>query len=84
MPGNYYDKLVIADTSCLIALGNVGQMDILKALCKTVYITPEIALEFGEPLPPWIQAVQVRDTATLQTIHRHSNDRNRRFIDNRP
>jgi predicted nucleic acid-binding protein len=69
MPGNYYDKLVIADTSCLIALSNVGQMDILKALCKTVYITPEIAVEFGEPLPPWIQAVQVKDIATLQTIH---------------
>jgi predicted nucleic acid-binding protein len=69
MPGNYYDKLIIADTSCLIALSNAGHLEILKYLCRTVYITPEIAAEFGEPLPSWIQVVQVKDTATLQTIH---------------
>jgi predicted nucleic acid-binding protein len=69
MPGNYYDKLIIADTSCLIALSNAGYMDILKALCKTVSITPEIAAEFGEPLPSWIQVVQTKDALIMQTIH---------------
>jgi predicted nucleic acid-binding protein len=69
MPVNYYDKLIIADTSCLIALSNAGRLDILKVLCKTVYITPEIAAEFGEPLPSWIQVVEVTDTAKLQAIH---------------
>jgi predicted nucleic acid-binding protein len=69
MPGNYYNKLIIADTSCLIALSNVGQLSILKNLCKTVYITPEIAAEFGEPLPLWIQVVQVKDRVKLRTIH---------------
>ncbi|MDR1257123.1 MAG: hypothetical protein LBJ86_05195 [Spirochaetaceae bacterium] len=69
MPGNYYDKRVIVDTSCLIALSNARHLGILKDLCKTVYITPEIAAEFGEPLPPWIQAVPVQNTATLQAIH---------------
>jgi predicted nucleic acid-binding protein len=34
-----------------------------------VYITPEIAGEFGKPLPSWIEVIQVRDTVTLQTIH---------------
>lgn len=69
MPGNYYDKLIIADTSCLIALSNVGQLRILKDLCQTVYITPEIAAEFGDPLPLWIKVAQVKDKVTLQTIH---------------
>jgi predicted nucleic acid-binding protein len=69
MPGNYYDKLIIADTSCLIALTNIEQLGILKDLGRTVYITPEIAAEFGEPLPAWIQVVQVKDTVTVQTIH---------------
>jgi predicted nucleic acid-binding protein len=69
MPGNYYDKLIIADTSCLIALTRIGQLGILKDICKTVYITPEIAAEFGEPRPSWIQVVQVKDTMKLQTIH---------------
>jgi predicted nucleic acid-binding protein len=69
MPGNYYDKLIIADTSCLIALSNVGQLHILKDLCKTVCITPEIAAEFGEPLPVWIQVVPVKDKVKQRTIH---------------
>jgi predicted nucleic acid-binding protein len=68
MPGSYYDKLVIADTSRLIALSNAGQLDILRLLCKNVYITPEIAVEFGEQLPSWIQVVRVKDTLALQTI----------------
>jgi predicted nucleic acid-binding protein len=69
MPGNYYDKLIIADTSCLIALSNVDQMHILRDLCKTVCITPEIAAEFGESLPIWIKVVRVKDTVKLRTIH---------------
>jgi predicted nucleic acid-binding protein len=69
MPGNYYDKPVIADTSCLIALANIGKLNILESLCKTVCITNEIAAEFGEPLPPWIQIVPVKDTVRLQAVH---------------
>jgi predicted nucleic acid-binding protein len=69
MPGAYYDKLIIADTSCLIALANIGKLDILKSLSKTVCITNEIAAEFGEPLPSWIQVVPVKDTVRLQTVH---------------
>jgi hypothetical protein len=40
MPGNYYDKLIIADTSCLIALSNVGQVPILKDLGKQELVHP--------------------------------------------
>jgi predicted nucleic acid-binding protein len=44
-------------------------LDLLKALCKIVYITPEVAAEYGEALPDWIQIIPVKDALTVQTIH---------------
>jgi predicted nucleic acid-binding protein len=52
---------VIADTSCLIILSNIGQLDILHELYKTILITPEIAAEFGEFLPEWIHTTHAAD-----------------------
>jgi predicted nucleic acid-binding protein len=43
-------------------------LDLLKELCKIVYITPEVAAEYGEPLPDWIQAIPVKDTQKIQAI----------------
>jgi predicted nucleic acid-binding protein len=31
MPPNFFDKIIISDTSCLIALTNTGNLDILIA-----------------------------------------------------
>ena len=47
-------KTVIADSSCLIILSKIGELNVLRWLYQTIYITPEIATEFGEDLPPWI------------------------------
>jgi len=47
--------LVIADTSCLIVLANIGRLELLKSLYTSITITPEIRDEFGQPLPGWIQ-----------------------------
>lgn len=44
---------VITDTSCLIVLHNIGELELLHKLYNTVTITPEVAKEFGEPLPKW-------------------------------
>jgi predicted nucleic acid-binding protein len=68
MPGNYYAKLVISDTSCIIALTNIGRLDVLKELCRFVCITPEVASEFRDPLPEWIHIVPVKDASTLRII----------------
>lgn len=46
-------KITLADTSCLIALDNVGELDILKKIFKQVMITPEVKKEFGKELPEW-------------------------------
>ncbi len=47
-------KVVIADTSCLILFSKIGLTHILHSLYDDVYVTVEVAKEFGEPLPKWI------------------------------
>ena len=50
-------KIIIADASCLITLGKIGQMEILKALFNSVTVTSVIAQEFGQSLPDFIEIV---------------------------
>lgn len=47
-------KIVIADTSCLILFSKIELLHILHLLYPDVLITPEVANEFAEPLPEWI------------------------------
>jgi predicted nucleic acid-binding protein len=47
-------KTIISDTSCLILLHKIGELDLLQRLFHTVFITPEIATEYELPLPKWI------------------------------
>lgn len=49
------DKVVITDTSCLIALSKLEIITILQKLYSEVIVTSEIVDEFGEPLPDWIK-----------------------------
>ena len=53
--------IIISDTSCLILLTNIGELDILKKLGKQVIVTPEINKEFGKPLPDWIEIKSSKD-----------------------
>lgn len=55
------DKLIISDTSCLIALCNIGLLHILKDVYREVMITPEVQTEFGESLPQWIIVTNVKN-----------------------
>ncbi|MDR0400455.1 MAG: DUF3368 domain-containing protein [Treponema sp.] len=70
MPPNSFTKIVISDTSCLIALTNTGNLDILHQVCQTVLITPEIAAEYGEDLPGWITVTPVRDQEKTRLIQK--------------
>lgn len=47
-------KVVIADSSCLIILSKIGELELLHLLYGRIYITSEIEIEFGESLPEWI------------------------------
>lgn len=46
-------EVVIADTSCLILLDKIGELQLLQSLFQRVTITEEIAAEFGQQLPDW-------------------------------
>jgi predicted nucleic acid-binding protein len=59
---------VISNTSCLIALSNIAQLQVLQDLYGIVTITPEVAAEFGETLPPWIRIVPVKDSEKTELI----------------
>lgn len=47
-------KIVIADASCLIALDNVNETELLLKLYKQIFVIPEVANEVGDSLPDWV------------------------------
>ena len=54
-------KTIIADTSCLILLEKIGELDILHKLFGTIITTTEVAEEFGQTLPSWFELRQPTD-----------------------
>jgi predicted nucleic acid-binding protein len=40
-------KIIISDTSSLIALTNIGELELLKKVYEEVVITPEIGQRFS-------------------------------------
>jgi predicted nucleic acid-binding protein len=54
-------KIVISDTSTLILLQKINELDILLKIYGELYTTPEIAAEYGEKLPDWIVIQPVKD-----------------------
>lgn len=49
-------RVVISDTACLIALDKIGQLQLLRLLYGSVFITPTIAAEFHGLIPDWMSA----------------------------
>lgn len=62
------NEIVISDTSCLIALTNIGQLEILRKICSNVVIASEVAKEYGEKLPDWITVKDVCDKEKLKIV----------------
>ena len=54
-------KTIISDTSCLILLEKIGELDILHKLFGTIITTTEVAEEFGQTLPSWFELRQPTD-----------------------
>jgi predicted nucleic acid-binding protein len=54
-------RIVISDTSTLIILDKIKELNILKEVYGELITTPEIAKEFGEKLPDWITVQSVTD-----------------------
>ena len=54
-------KPIISDASCFIALTNIGALELLQLVYRQIVTTPEIAMEFGEDLPEWVEIIAVAD-----------------------
>lgn len=54
-------KIVISDTSCLIALERIGQLNLLHRLFSSIHTTNRVAEEFGKPLPEWVIILTVKN-----------------------
>ena len=61
-------RVVISNTSCLIVLSNTGRLDLLHDVYGSVLITNEVAAEFGDPLPEWINIISVSDPDKTKLI----------------
>ena len=48
-------KVIISDTSCLILLERINELELLCKLFGAIVTTQEVANEFGLPLPSWIE-----------------------------
>lgn len=47
-------KIIISDTSCLILLEKIGELELLHEIFGKILITQEVADEYGLTLPDWI------------------------------
>lgn len=61
-------KTIIADTSCFIILSKIGELDLLHKLYGVIVTTIDIAIEFEESLPDWVEIVIVKDTYKQQLL----------------
>lgn len=54
-------KTIISDTSCFIVLTNIGELDLLQRIYGSVITTPEVATEYGQTLPGWVEVKAAGD-----------------------
>ncbi len=60
---------IISNTSCLILLDNINALDILQKLYQNIYLTEEVAQEYGKPLEDWMNVVTVKDKNYLRILN---------------
>ena|GEM_PF-133765 len=68
MQNSSFDRAIISDTSCLIALTDIGYLDVLKHLYKEIIITPEVATEYKKSLPDWMIIKEVKNKTKMNEI----------------
>jgi predicted nucleic acid-binding protein len=61
-------KTIISDTSCFIILTNIGELDLLHKVYGQIITTPDIADEYSEELPEWVEIVAVTDKFRQQIL----------------
>ena len=61
-------KIILSDTSCLIVLEKIGELELLHKVFGEIVITGEIAAEYGLPLPVWISVQNPRNENNRQIL----------------
>jgi len=61
-------KIIISDTSCFIVLTNIDELDLLHKVYGQIIATIDIATEFGETLPEWVEIQNVNDKYRQQLL----------------
>ncbi len=61
-------KLIIADTSCFIILSKINELELLYQVYGDILTTVDVANEFGENLPEWIEIIEVKDKMRQQLL----------------
>ena len=61
-------KTIIADTSCFIILTKIGELELLQRVYGQIVTTPDIATEYGETLPEWVELLSVKDKYSQQLL----------------
>ena len=54
-------RVIISDTSCLIILSKVNELELLHKVYQEIVTTAEIQNEFGEKLPNWVKILEVKN-----------------------
>ena len=62
------EKIIIADTTCLISLSRIRRLNILKDLYSEIFITSIIKNEYAEQLPPWIKIMDPKNDESVKLI----------------
>lgn len=57
----------VVDSSCLIGLERIGRLDLLPALYDPIIAPPEVAHEFGTPLP-WLHIESPNNQALVTAL----------------
>ena len=61
-------KTIVSDTSCFIVLTNIGELELLHKVYGQIITTLDIATEYVEALPEWVEIVAVKDKYRQQLL----------------
>jgi len=61
-------EIIISDTSCLIILSKINELEILRKLYDVIYITEDVLKEFGKEIPKWINIKSPEDKTRQQIL----------------
>ncbi len=61
-------RVIIADTSCFIILSKINELELIHHVYGEIVTTVDIANEFGEELPIWVEIVEVKDKLRQQLL----------------